>query len=105
MPTLRTEAISKEFGGVQALKGVTISLPAGSTLGLIGPNGSGKTTLLNIIAGLEKPTSGAVMLGETRIDHLPANAIVKLGAPRTHKIPHQFPKTPRRTTDSSPALN
>jgi len=53
MPTLRTEAVSKEFGGVQALKGVTISLPAGSTLGLIGPNGSGKTTLLNIIAGLE----------------------------------------------------
>ena len=90
MPTLRTEAVSKEFGGVQALKGVTISLPAGSTLGLIGPNGSGKTTLLNIIAGLEKPTSGAVMLGETRIDHLPANAIVKLGVAKTHQIPRPF---------------
>src|SRR5437870_13046637 len=87
MPTLRTEAVSKEFGGVQALKGVTISLPAGSTLGLIGPNGSGKTTLLNTIAGLETPTSGAVMLGGARIDHLPANATGNRGVDQTHHLP------------------
>lgn len=90
MPTLRGEEVRKDFGGVQALKGVTVSLPAGSTLGLIGPNGSGKTTLLNILAGLDKPTSGTVVLADRRIDHLPANAVVKLGVAKTHQIPRPF---------------
>jgi len=67
-----------------------ISLAAGSTLGLIGPNGSGKTTLLNIIAGLERPTSGTVVLDERRIDHLPASVVVQLGVAKTHQIPRPF---------------
>jgi len=86
------EAVSKEFGGVRALKGVTISLPTGGTLGLIGPNGSGKTTLLNIIAGLERPTSGTVTLDARRIDHLSASAVVRLGVAKTHQIPRPFPE-------------
>ena len=50
---LRTDAVSKSFGGVQALNGATIEVEKGSIAGLIGPNGSGKTTLFNVVTGYE----------------------------------------------------
>jgi len=55
------------------LKNVSLDLPESAVLGLIGPNGSGKTTLLNIIAGVEKPTTGIVKLDSKRIDNLRTN--------------------------------
>ncbi|HSB81613.1 MAG TPA: ATP-binding cassette domain-containing protein, partial [Candidatus Methylomirabilis sp.] len=53
--TLWIEAVSKHFGGLQALCDVSISFAAGEFAGLIGPNGSGKTTLINCISGLCRP--------------------------------------------------
>lgn len=53
--------ISKRFGGVQAVNGVTIDVRHGETLGLIGPNGAGKTTLFEILGGFTKPDSGVVV--------------------------------------------
>src|SRR6266704_1099929 len=90
MPILQASNISKNFGGVQALKDVSFDLPESAVLGLIGPNGSGKSTLLNIIAGLEKPTSGVVKLDSKRIDNLQANRVVGYGLAKTHQIPKPF---------------
>ena len=61
--TLEGIDIHQTFGGVQALRGVSLTLPEGEVIGLIGPNGSGKTTLFNILSGVQKPTGGRVMLG------------------------------------------
>jgi len=83
--------IQKHFGGVRALRGVSITLAEGRVIGLIGPNGSGKSTLLNVIAGVERPTSGEVVLDGQRIDRLPPHRIVSLGIAKTHQIPRPFP--------------
>src|SRR5207244_9955084 len=88
--SLQASKISENFGGVQALKDVSFDLPESAVLGLIGPNGSGKSTLLNIIAGLEKPTSGIVKLDSKRIDNLQANRVVGYGLAKTHQIPKPF---------------
>src|SRR5213080_2519548 len=90
MPLLQARNVSKNFGGVQALKDVSLDLPESAVLGLIGPNGSGKTTLLNIIAGVEKPTSGIVKLDSKRIDNLRTNRAVRYGLAKTHHIPKPF---------------
>src|SRR5438874_13639675 len=98
MPILQASNISKNFGGVQALKDVSFDLPESAVLGLIGPNGSGKSTLLNIIAGLEKPTSGIVKLDSKRIDNLQANSVAGYGRAKTHQIPKPFSNKMTRDT-------
>jgi len=61
-PALVVEGLTKRYGAVAALDGVSFVLPPGTVYGLVGPNGSGKTTLLRILATLERPTAGAVRL-------------------------------------------
>src|SRR5438309_9611739 len=90
MTLLQASNVSKNFGGVQALRDVSFDLPESAVIGLIGPNGSGKSTLLNIIAGLEKPTSGIVKLDGRRIDNLRASRVVGYGLAKTHQIPKPF---------------
>src|SRR5207247_9643496 len=90
MSILQANNISKNFGGVQALKDVSFDLLDSAVLGLIGPNGSGKSTLLNIIAGLEKPTSGIVKHDSKRIDNLRADTAVGYAVAKTHQIPKTF---------------
>ncbi len=58
---------------VEALRGINLTIPRGSFLSLFGPSGSGKTTLLNLIGGLDRPTTGEIQLGGTRI-HLLSEA-------------------------------
>ncbi len=87
---LAAESIWKTFGGVQALRGVNLSLEEGRVIGLIGPNGSGKSTLLNVLAGTYRPTSGHITLNRVRTDHLPAHRVVDLGVAMTHQIPQPF---------------
>jgi len=60
MSTLAVRDLRMAFGGQDVLQGVTVDLPEGAHVGLVGPNGGGKSTLLRIIAGLETPTGGAV---------------------------------------------
>jgi len=57
---LRARGVTKRFGSLEVLRGVTVEVRRGEKIGLIGPNGAGKTTLLRIIAGADSPTSGAV---------------------------------------------
>ena len=65
MSILSLEKIYKNYGSVQALKGVSFNVPKGSVFGILGPNGSGKTTMLGIIMDILKPTSGTYkLLGE-----------------------------------------
>src|SRR5438067_343274 len=61
------DAISKRFGDFAALDEVTLEVPAGSLTTLLGPSGSGKSTLLRIIAGLEAPDAGTVMIDSTDV--------------------------------------
>ena len=69
---LSIQGIEKRFGDVQAIKKVSLNVPAGKFFTLLGPSGCGKTTLLRIIAGLEMPDSGRVILGGQDITSLPA---------------------------------
>jgi ABC-2 type transport system ATP-binding protein len=63
---IRTVELTKAYGETLALHAVDLAVPAGSTYGLIGPNGAGKTTMLSILAGLRRPTSGALELAVPR---------------------------------------
>ena len=89
---LRTEGIGKAFGGVQALDDCTLTVPAGSITGLIGPNGSGKTTLFNIMTGYERPDTGEVYLDGQRITGASAQRVFRLGLGRTFQLTRIFPR-------------
>lgn len=88
---LRTERLSKHFGGVAAVTEVDFSMMAGEVLCLIGPNGSGKTTLFNLISGLVRPSSGAVFFSGSAIQTLPPHRIARLGLGRTFQNARLFP--------------
>ena len=78
-PILRTEAVSKRFGGLKAVDSVDLYLAPGEILGVIGPNGAGKTTLFSLIAGSIPPTSGRVLLEDRVISGLSAHRAVRTG--------------------------
>jgi ABC-type branched-subunit amino acid transport system ATPase component len=80
---LAAVAVTKNFAGVHALRGVTLRLRQGTVVGLIGPNGSGKTTLLNCVSGVFAPTSGAISLDGQPIGGRPAHQLARRGVVRT----------------------
>jgi len=65
-PVLRTEGLSKRYGGRPALTDATLSIPAGRVVGLVGPNGAGKSTLLNLATGMIAPSAGTIEVLGTR---------------------------------------
>ncbi len=69
----RIDGVSKSYGGVKALDGVTLEAGVNEYLSLLGPSGSGKTTLLRVIAGFEAPDSGRVFFQGRDVTHLPAH--------------------------------
>ncbi|MDR7434543.1 MAG: ABC transporter ATP-binding protein [Armatimonadota bacterium] len=92
MPLLWVQNISKRFGGLQALSGVSFKLEEGELVGLIGPNASGKTTLLNVINGYHTPDSGWIRLRGERINGLSPFQIARKGVARMFQITHIFPR-------------
>ena len=68
MTILSVENLCKNYGRIQALKGVSFSVPKGTVFGILGPNGSGKTTMLGIIMDILKPTSGSYKLFDAEPD-------------------------------------
>lgn len=82
--------VVKNFGGLQALSGVSVSFGMGEFVGLIGPNGSGKTTLLSCISGLYKPTEGSIRFDGREIAGLSPHKIYRLGIGRTFQISKVF---------------
>ena len=75
--------VTLNFGGLTALRDVTVELREGEICGLIGPNGAGKTSLVNVISGVTRPTSGHVVFQRQRLDLLAPHAIARLGIGRT----------------------
>ena len=74
MATVEARGVSKRFGDVRAVDGVDLSTREGEFLVLLGPSGCGKTTLLRMIAGLERPTGGEILIGGQVVNDLPPRA-------------------------------
>jgi len=75
--------VSKSFGGVQAVSGVSFEVRKGEILSVIGPNGAGKTTLLNCISGFYRPNRGSIALEGREITRMAPNRVAALGVART----------------------
>jgi branched-chain amino acid transport system ATP-binding protein len=80
---LRIQQLSKQFGGLQVLQNVSITVPTGTIFGLIGPNGAGKTTLFNIITGLLPASAGTLEFNSHHLAGVPPHRITALGIART----------------------
>jgi branched-chain amino acid transport system permease protein len=87
---LECRDVWKAFGGVQALRGVTLDVRQGEILGLVGPNGSGKTTLINAISGHYRADRGEILLLGQPVQALTAHEVHRLGIARTYQIPRPF---------------
>ncbi|HEV2782524.1 MAG TPA: branched-chain amino acid ABC transporter ATP-binding protein/permease [Actinophytocola sp.] len=82
--------LSKHFGGVRAVEGLSLQIRAGELVGLVGPNGSGKTTLVNLLAGSLRPTRGSIHIAGRDTTGLPPHRIAHVGVARTYQIPRPF---------------
>jgi branched-chain amino acid transport system ATP-binding protein len=80
---MRIDNVTKEFGGLTAVAGVTLDIPERSIVSVIGPNGAGKTTLFNMLTGLYRATSGRILLGDRDITRSRPDVITGLGIART----------------------
>lgn len=88
--TLEVVGLVKRFGGVQAVRNLSLTVRAGECVALIGPNGAGKSTTFACIAGQEAPTAGTVLLNGVRIDPLPAAERLRRGVARTFQVAQVF---------------
>jgi len=91
---LRVEGVSKAFGGVKALEGVSFEVRPGEIFGIIGPNGSGKTTLANCITGFVRADSGRVFFKGREITGLPPHRIANMGLTRTFQVMRPYYSLP-----------
>ncbi|QJR13420.1 ABC transporter ATP-binding protein [Usitatibacter palustris] len=82
-PLLQVENVTKRFGGLTALSGVSFSIDAGGIYGLIGPNGAGKTTLFNVVTGLYRHEEGIVRFQGKELEDASPDRIAALGIART----------------------
>lgn len=90
MVLLETENLSKSFGGVTAIHGVSFILKQGEILGLIGPNGAGKSTLFNLVSGVDKPDRGTVKFNGQDITAIAPYKICQKGIARTFQLVRPF---------------
>ena len=82
-PILRIEAVSKSYGALRAVDGVSLCVPPRSLHGLMGPNGAGKTTLFNVVSGFIPPDAGRVLLAGAPLDSVSIERRITLGMTRT----------------------
>jgi ABC-type branched-subunit amino acid transport system ATPase component len=80
---LRVEGLTKRFGGLVAVNGVSFSVPTGQVMSIVGPNGAGKTTVFNLITGVLPPDRGEIFLGDKRITGWPPHKLAAHGIGRT----------------------
>ncbi len=90
VPILSVTGVTKNFGGLTAIRDIGFDIQEGEVLGLMGPNGAGKTTLINLISGLYKPDAGQIKFRGKDIAGLPPHKICHLGIARTYQIPQPF---------------
>ena len=91
MAILQTERLTKSFGALTAVNGVSLGIEAGALHSVIGPNGAGKTTLFNLLTGTFPPTSGRIVFDEKEITGTPAHRIAHLGLARSYQRTSVFP--------------
>lgn len=87
---LAIRELDKRFGGVHAVKSLSLDISAGEVVGLIGPNGSGKSTCVNLISGTFAPTSGKLEFAGQDITRMPIGERVKHGLARTFQTTTLF---------------
>lgn len=80
MPSISLEEITKRFGQVNALNGVTFNVDKPGCIGILGPNGAGKTTMLKILTNIVKPTSGVARINGISVSETPEKALATVGA-------------------------
>jgi branched-chain amino acid transport system ATP-binding protein len=91
-PALHLSVVSKAFGGIRAVDGVSLTVEPGERRALIGPNGAGKTTLFSLISGELRPTAGQIALFGRDVTRLPPHRRAALGLARTYQITNLFPR-------------
>jgi branched-chain amino acid transport system ATP-binding protein len=89
-PTLRLRGVGRRFGGLHAVREVTLDVLPGERRAILGPNGAGKTTLFNVIAGDLAPSAGRVELFGKDVTTLPSRARARLGLARTYQQSRLF---------------
>jgi len=83
---LRTEGLTKRFGGMAAVSDVNLSVKLGTCHAVVGPNGAGKSTLFNLICGVSAPTSGRVFVAGHEITGYPSYKVAQLGVGRSFQV-------------------
>lgn len=91
---LETKNLSKQFGGLTALKDLTLHVDKGETVGLIGPNGAGKTTLISVVSGFQRADSGRVIFKGEDVTRNKAHQITAKGIARTFQIVSPYRNLP-----------
>lgn len=89
-PLLSVRGLEKRFGAVVAADALTLDIPAGQKVSLIGANGAGKTTFVNMVTGYLKPDSGSIVLDGTDIGRRSPRSVARLGISRSFQIPQLF---------------
>ena len=89
-PLLELDGVTRRFGGLTAVQGVSFHVVEREIVGLIGPNGAGKTTLFNVITGVYRPQEGQVRVRGERIDRLSPHRIAGKGVRRTYQVVRPF---------------
>jgi branched-chain amino acid transport system ATP-binding protein len=79
-PLLEVKGLTKRYGGLTAVKDMSLSVRAGEILGLIGPNGSGKSTVMKLIMGIERPDAGSVRINGVEVAGKPSHRVARMGA-------------------------
>ncbi len=92
MRLLRTEGLTRHFGGVAAVEDLALEVEPGEIFGLIGPNGSGKTTALNMLSGFLAPQRGRVWLYGEDVTNLQPAALARRGLLRMFQMTRVFPR-------------
>lgn len=89
-PLLHIDSVSRHFGGLVAVREVSLGVFSGEIVGLVGPNGAGKTTLFRCVVGALRPHSGSIVFDGRPVQGWSQHALVRLGVCHTHQIPAPF---------------
>ncbi len=91
---LKVDGLSRSFGGLRAVSGVSFEVNAGEILGIIGPNGAGKTTLFNLLNGVLSADEGSAVLGGESMLGRKVYGVCRMGVGRTFQVVRSFPRLP-----------
>jgi branched-chain amino acid transport system ATP-binding protein len=95
-PILETEALSRRFGALAAVDGVSLRIDAGTVHAVIGPNGAGKSTFLNLLSGELRASSGRIRFRGDDVTRAPPDRLSRLGIGRSYQTANVFPELTAR---------